>query len=64
MPFSSIHLENMLKLSNIGVTIMPANPGFYHQPETVQDLVNFVVGRILDHLEIPQSISKSWGYNI
>jgi len=62
MPFSSIHLENMLKLSNIGVTIMPANPGFYHQPETIQDMVNFVVGRILDHLEIPQSISKSWGY--
>jgi 4-hydroxy-3-polyprenylbenzoate decarboxylase len=62
MPFSSIHLENMLKLSNIGVTIMPANPGFYHQPESVQDMVNFVVGRILDHLCISQSISKSWGY--
>ncbi len=62
MPFSSIHLENMLKLSNIGVTIMPANPGFYHQPESLQDLVDFVVGRILDHLNVPQSISKPWSY--
>lgn len=63
MPFSSIHLENMLKLSNIGVTIMPANPGFYHRPEKVQDLVNFVVGRILEHLDIPQTLIKPWGYN-
>ncbi len=62
MPFSSIHLENMLKLSKIGVTIMPANPGFYHQPESLQDLVDFVVGRILDHLNVPQSISKPWSY--
>jgi len=62
MPFSSIHLENMLKLSNIGVTIMPANPGFYHHPQSVQELVNFVVGRILDHLNISQTITKSWGY--
>ncbi len=62
MPFSSIHLENMLKLSNIGITIMPANPGFYYRPETVQDLVNFVVARILEHLKIPQSLVKPWGY--
>lgn len=63
MPFSSIHLENMLKLSNLGVTIMPASPGFYHNPKSIEDLVNFVVARILDHLEIPQSIMQPWGYS-
>ncbi len=63
MPFSSIHLENMLKLSRIGVTIMPASPGFYQQPETVADLVNFVVARILDHLDIKQNLIPRWGHN-
>lgn len=62
MPFSSIHLENMLKLSNIGVTIMPAAPGFYHQPKTIEDLVNFVVARILNHLNIEQQLVTPWGY--
>ncbi len=49
-PYSRIHLTNMLTLTDAGATIMPANPGFYHQPETVNDLVDFVVSRILDHL--------------
>lgn len=62
MPLSSIHLENMLKLSNLGATIMPASPGFYHQPTSVDDLVDFVVGRILDHLNIPQTLVERWGY--
>lgn len=62
MPFSSIHLENMLKLSNIGVTIMPAAPGFYHNPKSISDLVDFVVARILNHLGIKQSIVEPWGY--
>ncbi|MCU7835379.1 MAG: UbiX family flavin prenyltransferase [gamma proteobacterium symbiont of Taylorina sp.] len=61
MPYSAIHLENMLKLSQLGVTIMPASPGFYHQPETVDDIVNFVVARILDHLKIKHSLLKRWG---
>ena len=61
MPFSSIHLENMLKLSNAGAVIMPPNPGFYHHPENVQDMVDFVVARILDHLGIPQQLIKAWG---
>lgn len=61
MPFSSIHLENMLKLSHMGVTIMPASPGFYHQPECIEDLVNFVVARILDHLHIEHSLGMRWG---
>jgi 4-hydroxy-3-polyprenylbenzoate decarboxylase len=60
-PFSSIHLENMLRLSKAGVTIMPANPGFYHRPERVEDLVDFMVARILDHLDIPQDLLPRWG---
>ncbi|GLR69197.1 flavin prenyltransferase UbiX [Agaribacter marinus] len=62
MPLSSIHLENMLKLSNMGVTIMPASPGFYHKPRSVEDLVDFVVARILDHLNIEQTLVNRWGY--
>ncbi|KGD66311.1 aromatic acid decarboxylase [Alcanivorax nanhaiticus] len=60
-PFSAIHLENMLKLSRLGVTIMPAAPGFYHQPESVSDLVDFMVARLLDHLGIEQTLMKRWG---
>lgn len=62
MPFSSIHLENMLKLSNLGATIMPAAPGFYHKPRSIDDLVDFVVARILKHLDIPQTLVEPWGY--
>ncbi|WP_394167221.1 flavin prenyltransferase UbiX [Photobacterium piscicola] len=62
-PFSSIHLENMLKLSQLGVTIMPAAPGFYHQPQTIDDLVDFMVARILDHLNIKQGLVPRWGYD-
>lgn len=61
MPFSSIHLENMLKLSHAGATIMPPNPGFYHHPQSVNDLVDFVVARILDHLGVEQSLIQRWG---
>ncbi|WP_440054127.1 flavin prenyltransferase UbiX [Pseudoalteromonas sp. T1lg65] len=61
-PFSSIHLENMLKLSQLGVTIMPAAPGFYHQPQSIADLVDFMVARILDHLNIAHTLAKRWGY--
>lgn len=62
-PLSSIHLENMLKLSQLGVTIMPAAPGFYHQPQTIDDLVDFMVARILDHLQIEQGLVPRWGYD-
>ena len=61
-PFSTIHLRNMLSLSELGATILPAAPGFYHQPQSIEDLVDFIVGRILDHLEIGQSIMPRWGY--
>ncbi|SFD02211.1 flavin prenyltransferase UbiX [Pseudoalteromonas denitrificans] len=62
-PFSEIHLENMLKLAKMGVTIMPAAPGFYHKPQTIDDLVDFMVGRILDHLSIEHDLQKRWGYS-
>lgn len=60
-PFSSIHLENLLKLSNAGAVVLPPSPGFYHHPKTVADMVDFVVGRILDQLRIPHSLSAKWG---
>ncbi len=61
MPYSTIHLENMLTLSRMGVTIMPASPGFYHKPLEINDLVDFVVARILDHLHVDHSLSRRWG---
>jgi len=60
-PLSSIHLENMLKLSRAGVTIMPANPGFYHKPTSIDDIVDFIVARILDHLQVPHNLIERWG---
>jgi 4-hydroxy-3-polyprenylbenzoate decarboxylase len=60
-PFSSIHLENMLKLARSGVIILPPNPGFYQHPQTVQDMVDFVVARILDHLGITHTLMPRWG---
>jgi len=63
-PFSTLHLQNMLSLSQQGVTIMPASPGFYHKAETIEDLIDFMVGRVLDHLGIAQDIMPRWGYNI
>ena len=60
-PFSSIHLENMLKLSRLGVVILPPNPGFYHGVARVSDLVDFVVARILDQLGIDNDLSPRWG---
>ena len=60
-PFNAIHLENMLKLSRLGVTILPAMPAFYHKPETIEDLINFVVGKILDSLSIENTLFTKWG---
>jgi len=59
-PFSSIHLENMLKLSNLGVVILPPNPGFYQGVNQLSDIIDFVVARILDHLGIENEISPRW----
>jgi 4-hydroxy-3-polyprenylbenzoate decarboxylase len=60
-PLSVIHLENMLKLARSGATILPANPGFYNRPTTVDELVDFVVARVLDQLGIAHSLMPRWG---
>lgn len=60
-PFSSIHLENMLRLSQAGAVILPPNPGFYNHPQTVQEVIDFVVARILDHLGVPHALMQRWG---
>jgi len=60
-PYSEIHLEHMLKLTRMGAVIMPASPGFYHQPQTLDDLVDFIVARILDHLGVEQKLVERWG---
>lgn len=60
-PYSEVHLENMLKLTRMGVTIIPASPGFYMQPTTVEELVDFIVARILDQLGIDQDLLPRWG---
>nr|VFJ48772.1 MAG: 4-hydroxy-3-polyprenylbenzoate decarboxylase [Candidatus Kentron sp. FW]VFJ58834.1 MAG: 4-hydroxy-3-polyprenylbenzoate decarboxylase [Candidatus Kentron sp. FW] len=60
MPLSVIHLENMLGLARLGAIIMPASPGFYHRPQTVEVLVDFVVARVLDHLEIDHALVPRW----
>lgn len=61
MPFSAIHLENMLKLSRLGVVIMPPNPGFYFQPTSVDELVDFVVSRVLDQAGVANNLAPRWG---
>ncbi len=60
-PFSEVHLENMLLLARMGVVIMPANPAFYHRPQTVEDLVDFMAARVLDHLDIAHELGPRWG---
>ena len=60
-PFSAIHLENMLRLSRAGAVILPPNPGFYHHPQSVEDIVDFVVARILDQLGVPHALMQRWG---
>lgn len=60
-PLSAIHLENMLTLARLGVTIMPACPGFYHRPASVDELVDFLVARLLDHLGVEHTLMARWG---
>ncbi|MBI4550240.1 MAG: UbiX family flavin prenyltransferase [Candidatus Omnitrophica bacterium] len=59
-PFSAVHLENMLKLSRLGVDIVPANPGFYARPQKIDDLINFVVGKVLDLVGIETELFQRW----
>ncbi len=60
-PHSTIQLENMLRLAQAGATIMPANPGFYFKPQSVEEIIDFMVARILDHLGVENSLGKRWG---
>jgi len=60
-PYSAIHLENMLSLTRAGAVVMPASPGFYNRPRSVDDLVDFVVARVLDHLGVEHSLVPRWG---
>jgi len=60
-PLSAIHLENMLRLTRAGATILPASPGFYHGPSSIADLVDFVVARVLDHLGVENTLAPRWG---
>jgi 4-hydroxy-3-polyprenylbenzoate decarboxylase len=60
-PFNQIHLENLLRLSQAGAQILPAMPAFYQRPRSVEDLVNFVVGKVLDNLGVEHQLFKRWG---
>ena len=59
-PLSAIHLENMLRVTNAGAVVMPAAPGFYHRPAGISDLVDFIVARVLDHLDVEHSVGRRW----
>jgi 4-hydroxy-3-polyprenylbenzoate decarboxylase len=59
-PLNTIHLENMLRLTKAGATILPATPGFYHRPQKIEDLINFIIARILDHLGIAHNLIQTW----
>ena len=60
-PLSLIHLENMRRVTMAGATVMPAAPGFYHRPTRIEELVDFVVARALDHLGVPNTLAPRWG---
>lgn len=60
-PFSAIHLDNMLTLARAGAVILPPSPGFYGHPHTIEDLVDFVVARVLDQLHVPHALGPRWG---
>lgn len=62
MPFSTIHLRNLLTLSEAGATIMPTCPGFYTKPKGIEDLADFVTSRILNHLGVENNLIEQWGY--
>lgn len=62
-PYSAIHLENMLRLTRAGAVILPASPGYYHRPQRIEELVDFVVARVLDQLEVEHALGHRWGEN-
>jgi len=60
-PFSSIHLAHMTRLAELGVVILPPTPAFYHRPKTIEDLIDYTVARILDHIDVPHELMARWG---
>jgi len=60
-PLSLIHLENLTQVTRAGATVIPAAPGFYHKPASIDDLVDFIVARVLDHLDLEHALGKRWG---
>ena len=60
-PYSAIHLENMLRVTRAGAIVLPASPGFYHRPTSLAEVVDFIVARVLDHIEVEHSLGKRWG---
>jgi polyprenyl P-hydroxybenzoate and phenylacrylic acid decarboxylases len=60
-PYSVIHLENMLRLTRAGAVILPASPGFYNRPTTIDELIDFVVARVLDQLDVEHNLGHRWG---
>ena len=60
-PLSLIHLENLTHVTRAGALVIPAAPGFYHKPASIDDLVDFIVARVLDHLEVEHTLGKRWG---
>ena len=60
-PLSLIHLENLTQVTRAGATVIPAAPGFYHKPASIDDLVDFIVARILDHIDVEHTLGKRWG---
>ena len=60
-PFSTIHLQNMLNLAQAGAVILPANPGFYNRPSTLEEIIDFIVARVLDQLDIDNDLMPRWG---
>jgi 4-hydroxy-3-polyprenylbenzoate decarboxylase len=60
-PLSAVHIENMLRVTHAGAVVMPAAPGFYHRPKRIDQLVDFIVARVLDQLEIDNTLVPRWG---
>jgi 4-hydroxy-3-polyprenylbenzoate decarboxylase len=61
MPYSEVHLTNLLTLARLGVTVMPASPSFYARPTTIAQLIDTVIGRVCDHLGLPHQLTRRWG---
>jgi 4-hydroxy-3-polyprenylbenzoate decarboxylase len=63
-PYSSVHLENMLAASRAGAVLIPASPSFYGRPQTLEDAIDSVLARVLDHLGLPNALSRRWGEDV